>query len=56
MKRMKMVEEKMEEREKKERKNNIIITGIGGIRRNIERDERMVRKGDRSESERKGSI
>jgi hypothetical protein len=36
MKRMKMVEEKMEEREKKERKNNVIITGIGGIRRNIE--------------------
>jgi hypothetical protein len=37
MKRMKMVEEKMEEREKKERKNNVIITEIGGIRRNIER-------------------
>jgi hypothetical protein len=29
MKRMKMIEEKMEQREKKERKNNVIITGIG---------------------------
>jgi hypothetical protein len=28
--RMKMTEEKMEQREKKERKNNVIITGIGG--------------------------
>jgi hypothetical protein len=37
MKRMKMIEEKMEQREKKERKNNVIITGIGGIRGNIER-------------------
>jgi hypothetical protein len=27
---MKMIEEKMEQREKKERKNNIVITGIGG--------------------------
>jgi hypothetical protein len=27
----------MEQREKKERKNNVIITGIGGIRGNIER-------------------
>jgi hypothetical protein len=25
-----MTEEKMEQREKKERKNNVIITGIGG--------------------------
>jgi hypothetical protein len=32
MKRMKMIEEKMEQREKKERKNNV----IGGIRGNIE--------------------
>jgi RNA-binding protein YhbY len=31
MKRMKMIEEKME------RKNNVIITGIGGIRGSIER-------------------
>jgi hypothetical protein len=37
MKRMKMIEEKMEQREKKERENNVIITGIGGIRGNIER-------------------
>jgi acetyl-CoA carboxylase beta subunit len=36
MKRMKMVEEKMEQREKKESKNNAIITGIGRIRGNIE--------------------
>jgi hypothetical protein len=34
MKSMKIIEEKMEQREKPERKNNIIITGI---RRNIER-------------------
>jgi hypothetical protein len=38
MKRMKMIEEKMEQKEKKERKNNVIITGIGGIRGNIERE------------------
>jgi uncharacterized hydantoinase/oxoprolinase family protein len=57
MKRMKMIEEKMEQREKKERKNNVIITGIGEISENIERGGgRMVRKGDRGESERKGSI
>jgi hypothetical protein len=37
MKRMKMIEEKMEQREKKERKNNVIITGIGAISGNIER-------------------
>ncbi|KAJ3634288.1 hypothetical protein MTP99_011181 [Tenebrio molitor] len=37
MKRMKMIEEKMEQREKKERKNNVIITGIRAIRGNIER-------------------
>jgi hypothetical protein len=37
MKRMEMVEEKMEQREKKERKNNVIITGIGAISGNIER-------------------
>jgi hypothetical protein len=37
MKRMNMIEEKMEQREKKERKNNVIITGIKGIRGNIER-------------------
>jgi hypothetical protein len=37
MERMKMIEEKMEQREKKERKNNVIITGIWGIRGNIER-------------------
>jgi hypothetical protein len=37
MKRMKMIEENMEQREKKERKNNVIITGIGAISGNIER-------------------
>jgi hypothetical protein len=36
MKRMKMIEEKMEQREKKERKNNVIITGIRAISGNIE--------------------
>jgi hypothetical protein len=57
MKRMKMIEEKMEQREKKERKNNVIITEIGAISGNIERGGgRMVRKGDRGESESKGSI
>jgi hypothetical protein len=35
--RMKMIEKKMEQREKKERKNNVIITGIGGISGNMER-------------------
>jgi hypothetical protein len=35
MKSMKMIKEKMEQRENKERKNNIIITGIRG---NIERE------------------
>jgi fructoselysine-6-P-deglycase FrlB-like protein len=38
MKSMKMIKEKMEQTENKERKNNIIITGIGGIRGNIERE------------------
>jgi hypothetical protein len=38
MKSMKMIKEKMEQRENKERKKNIIITGIGGIRGNIERE------------------
>jgi hypothetical protein len=37
MKRIKMIEEKMEQREKRERKNNVIITEIGGISGNIER-------------------
>jgi hypothetical protein len=37
MKRTKMIEEKMEQREKKETKNNVIIAGIGGMRGNIER-------------------
>jgi hypothetical protein len=35
IKRMKMIEEKMEQREKKERKNNVIITAV--LRENIER-------------------
>jgi hypothetical protein len=50
---MKMIEEKMEQREKKERKNNVIIT----VRENIEREveEGILRKGDKGESERKGS-
>jgi hypothetical protein len=34
---MKMIEEKIEQREKKERKNNVIIDVIAGIRGNIER-------------------
>jgi hypothetical protein len=42
MKRMKMIEEKMEQREKKERKNNVIITGIRG---NIERGWKSDYKG-----------
>jgi hypothetical protein len=37
MKRMEMIEGKMEQREKKERKNNVIITGIGAISGNVER-------------------
>jgi hypothetical protein len=37
MERMKMIDEKMEQREKREGKNNVIITGIGGIKGNIER-------------------
>jgi hypothetical protein len=37
MKRMKMIRGKMEQRENMERRNNVIITGIGGIRGNIER-------------------
>jgi hypothetical protein len=37
MKRVRMIEEKMEQREKKEKKNNVIITGIGRTRGNIER-------------------
>ncbi|KAH0811554.1 hypothetical protein GEV33_011236 [Tenebrio molitor] len=37
MKRMEMIEENMEQREKKERKNNVIITGIGAISGNVER-------------------
>jgi hypothetical protein len=42
---MKMIEEKMEQREKKERKSNVIKIGIRGIRGNIETGGRMVRKG-----------
>jgi uncharacterized hydantoinase/oxoprolinase family protein len=42
MKRMKMIEEKMEQRENKERKNNVIITGIGGISGNLERGWKNV--------------
>jgi uncharacterized hydantoinase/oxoprolinase family protein len=37
MERMKMIEEKMEQRGKKEGKDNVIITGIGTISGNIER-------------------
>jgi hypothetical protein len=37
MERMKMIDEKMEQREKREGKNNVIITGIRRIRGNIER-------------------
>jgi hypothetical protein len=49
MERMNMVEEKMEQREKKESKNNVVITGNKWKYR--ERCGRMVRKGDRGESE-----
>jgi hypothetical protein len=43
---MKMIEEKMEQGEKKERKNNVIITRIGAISGNIERgvEEWLKRK------------
>jgi hypothetical protein len=34
---MKIIEEKMEQTEKKERKNNVLIPGIGGLSGNIER-------------------
>jgi hypothetical protein len=34
---LKIIQEKMEQREKTERKNNVIITGIGAISGNIER-------------------
>jgi hypothetical protein len=44
-KRIKIIEEKMEQREKKERKNNVIITGIGGIKGNIERGWKNGYKG-----------
>jgi hypothetical protein len=46
MERMKMIEEKLEQKEKKKRKNNVIITGIGGIRGNIQRrmEERLERE------------
>jgi hypothetical protein len=52
-KRMKMIEEKVEQREKKERNSNVIITGIGRLK---EGGGRMVRKGNSGESECKGSI
>jgi hypothetical protein len=45
MESMKIIEEKMEQKEKKERKDNVIITGIGRII-DIEGGERMLRKGD----------
>jgi hypothetical protein len=45
MRRMKMIEKKTEQREKKEGKNNVIITGIGGIRGNIERGWKNGQKG-----------
>jgi hypothetical protein len=49
---------KFEQREKKERKNNVIITGIGAIHKwkYREGNGRMVRKEDKGESECKGSI
>jgi hypothetical protein len=44
---MRMIEKKMEKREKKEKKNNVIITGIGRTRGNIERgvEEWLEREG-----------
>jgi hypothetical protein len=55
MKRMKIIEEKMEQREENERKNDVIITGIRRIRRNIEKGVEECLKRE-SESERKGSF
>jgi hypothetical protein len=44
---MRMIEKKMEKREKKEKKNNVIITRIGRTRGNIERgvEEWLEREG-----------
>jgi hypothetical protein len=53
MKRMNMIEEKMEQREKKERKNNVIIRNKGNKRKYREGGGRMARKGDGGESGRK---
>jgi hypothetical protein len=53
MKRMKMIEKKMEQREKKERNNN---RNRGNKRKYRKGGGRMVRKGDRGESERKRNI
>jgi hypothetical protein len=55
MKRMKIIEEKMEQREENERKNDVIITGIRRIRGNIEKGVEECLKRE-SESERKGSF
>jgi hypothetical protein len=44
MKRMKMIEEKVEQREKNEKKNNVIITGIGGVRGNMRKYREGVEK------------
>jgi regulator of replication initiation timing len=53
MKRMKMIEQ----REKKERKNNVKITGIGVVSGHIEREvEECLEREDRGESECTGSI
>jgi hypothetical protein len=47
----------MEQRKKKKRKNNVICNrNMGNKRKYREGGGRMVRNGDRGESERKGSI
>ncbi|KAH0819233.1 hypothetical protein GEV33_003558 [Tenebrio molitor] len=54
MKRMEMIEEKMEQREKKEKKNNVIITGIGAISGNIEKGvEEWLERGEKSWEQKK---
>jgi hypothetical protein len=47
---------KIEQREKKGSKNNVIIGNRGNKRKYREGGGRMVTKGDRGEIERKGSI
>jgi hypothetical protein len=55
MRRMKMMEEKMEQKEKKGRKNNVIITGIGAISGNVERKKRKRAVGEGRLDEKDGN-